>query len=389
LNIVYVYADSRRDWNCSEWRCAIPARAINRRRGHSARLISTVEFVTNAPAARTACGEADLIVVQRTLWGPVLSAIRFWQSQGKVLIADFDDAYDLIPDSVETSRHWRHNEVLVETEEGLRWEPSDHNFLAEFKIGLRMVSAATTPSELLAADWQEYTTTYILPNYADAHYFQNVQHEEHDGIVIGWGGGVSHLESFSGSGVLPALAEVCRQRPQVQIMICGNDRRIFNLIPVPEECKLHHPFVPFARWPHVLGKFDIGIAPLYGRYDQRRSWLKAVEYLLARVPWVASAGAPYRRLASYGRLVRNKPEEWAKALLDLVDNLETYRATAATKGYMQGLRLTMDANVDTYLQTYEHILQNARTTTSRLQTNRAGLAPAQPVALRRASPGTA
>jgi hypothetical protein len=97
MNIVFVFADSLADWNSSEWRCVVPTRAINRSKRNSAQMLSITEFAENLPPAQAVCRRADVIVVQRQLIGQVLQAIQHWKARDKVVIADFDDAYDLIP----------------------------------------------------------------------------------------------------------------------------------------------------------------------------------------------------------------------------------------------------------------------------------------------------
>jgi len=76
MNVVYVYADTKEEWNCSEWRCSIPVRAIRRTKRHDAALISILDFVNPKGRTEALLEAADVIVVQRNLFGPVLQAIR-------------------------------------------------------------------------------------------------------------------------------------------------------------------------------------------------------------------------------------------------------------------------------------------------------------------------
>jgi len=63
---------------------------------------------------------------------------------------------------------------------------------------------------------------------------------------------------------------------------------------------------------------DIGIAPLAGEYDRRRSWVKATEFGLLGLPLVASNLEPYWGTGAL--LVRNEPDDWYDLLKDLVAN---------------------------------------------------------------------
>jgi hypothetical protein len=145
-------------------------------------------------------------------------------------------------------------------------------------------------------------------------------------------------------------------------MICGNDRRIFEQLPLPPEQKILAPWTPYAAWPQRLAQFDIGLAPLHGAYDERRSWIKVLEYLVMKIPWVASDGPAYHALRPYGRLVaeRNTPSAWERALLDMVDHLADHKAEAAREPYLFGLSQAIDVNVDKLIATYTRIAERVR-----------------------------
>ncbi|MFN3308062.1 MAG: hypothetical protein ACK44E_02540 [Anaerolineales bacterium] len=351
MKVVFVYADSQEEWNSSEWRCAIPYRAINRTGRHQAFLISTEDFASHQPQADEVCQEADLLVIERNLFGPVLSAIQYWKARDKVVLADFDDAYHLMHPSNLNYSFWSQG---VRRDNGQKVEPLP---LTQFKWGLRLVHAATTPSQRLAEDWRAYTEMLYVPNYLDLSLYQNAQPQEHDGIIIGWGGSVSHYQSFVDSGVIPALQRLCRARPQVRVMICGADVRIVQQLNLPEGQILHAPWVPHNRWATVLSQFDIGIAPLAGEYDHRRSWIKVLEYMLMRIPWVASEGPPYKEFRSYGWLVQNTAQAWQRVLFDVVDHWEDYKREAAGEAYLVALGKSIDENIFLTLKQYAAVYE--------------------------------
>jgi glycosyltransferase involved in cell wall biosynthesis len=352
MNVVYVYADKPHEWNCSEWRCSVPARAIRRTGRHRAELLNIRDFGENTPEAQQVCETADVIVVQRNLFGPVLSAIQHWKARDKTIIADFDDAYNLMHTSNGAYPFWAEGVVQAEGKPAQKMEPPP---LTQFKWGLRLAHAATVPSKRLADDWQPYTEMVYVPNYIDLEQYKNAAPEPHEGIIIGWGGSMSHLQSFTGSGVAAALKRVCRARPQVKVMICGNDQRILECLPIPENQKLYHPWVPYNDWARVLAKYDIGLAPLQGAYDERRSWIKVLEYMVMKVPWVASEGPAYNDLRSYGWLVKNTPSAWERVLLDVIDHLEEYKGEAAGEPYLFGIAQSIDENIEQVLAIYAEI----------------------------------
>lgn len=356
MRIVYVYADSPSEWNCSEWRCAVPARAINRGGRHHAELLSIEDFAYHTALARSVCSAADVIVVQRNLFGPVLSAIQHWKAQDKALIADFDDAYQLMHPSNANYAFWQQGVVR---RAGAPPQKIDPPPLTQFKWGLRLVHAATVPSKRLMEDWRSLAEMHYLPNYIDLSLYENVSPEAHEGIILGWGGSLSHLQSFTESGILTALKNVCRARPQVKVMICGSDQRILEALPLPPEQKLYQPWVPYTEWARVLAQFDIGLAPLHGAYDERRSWIKVLEYMVMKIPWVASEGPAYQELRPYGWLVQNASGAWERVLLDMIDHLDEYKEEAAGSPYLYAISQSIDENIDHIISTYTDIYQRA------------------------------
>ena len=75
MKLVFVTADNPHEWNSSEWRCAVPARAIHRSGLAHATLVDLREWLSGTPVAMSACRAADVLIIQRNLVGPVLAAI--------------------------------------------------------------------------------------------------------------------------------------------------------------------------------------------------------------------------------------------------------------------------------------------------------------------------
>ncbi|HEY9077929.1 MAG TPA: hypothetical protein VIO61_15450 [Anaerolineaceae bacterium] len=354
MNVVYVYADSKLEWNCAEWRCVIPAKGLQRSGRHSAQLLDLPSFTVNTPEAQDICSKADVIVVQRNLFGAVLSAIQRWKARDKVVITDFDDAYNLIPPTVKNYEFWIEGKLPPGPGNEGKNQRMTPPPLTQFKWGLRLVHGATMPSRRLADDWKAYTDTYYLPNYFDLDRYLNISPIPHDRVILGWGGSLSHLQSFKESGLLPALMRVCDLRPDIRVMICG-DPRVFEAIPLPREQKIFQAWVPAQEWPRVLANFDIGLAPLAGSYDERRSWIKVMEYMVMKIPFAASDNVAYQELRPYGRLVKNTADEWETTLLEMIDQIDGYRADAAGEPYLFALSQGIDENVDKMINIYETI----------------------------------
>lgn len=360
MKIVYVYADNPQEWNSSEWRCAVPTRAINRNGLHQAELLSITDFAFSTEEARIKCTDADVIVIQRMLVNEVLTAIQHWKARDKVVIAEFDDAFDLIEESnVAAYEYWKKAIRRKEVDGETVLEKIDPDPLTQFKWGLRLVHAGTTPSKRLCEDWKAFTDMHYLPNYIELENYASFDQKPiSDEIIIGWGGSASHYQSFSIS-VGQALKRICKLRPMVKVMICGSDTRLIQKLGIPKEQIIHQPWVKYSEWPEVLSNFDIGIAPLQGDYDDRRSWIKILEYMVMRIPWVASEGPSYYDYRDYGWLVKNNSRAWERVLLDMVDHIQTHKNEAAREPYIFGISKNIDDNLDHVINTYAKIKEQA------------------------------
>jgi glycosyltransferase involved in cell wall biosynthesis len=91
-------------------------------------------------------------------------------------------------------------------------------------------------------------------------------------------------------------------------------------------------------------------------YDERRSALKMVEYLCAGVPYVATDAFPYREYKNYGKLVKNSPEAWYKALKARVDSLPHFKREAQNRKSWALRKLTIEANTEKLMKFYQGII---------------------------------
>jgi hypothetical protein len=232
--------------------------------------------------------------------------------------------------------------------------------------GFRHVDALVSPNRKILATWAEVVRGYWLPNYAYGEWYKDVEQKPApDGdIIIGWGGSVSHWDGWWFSGIIPALQNILIGYPQVKLKLCGNDERVKQLFGerFPEDRWFHQPGVPPDQWPKQVASFDIGVAPLCGpgaqqseSYDTHRSWLKALEYALCGVPWVASEGGVYEELedAATGFCVENSPDAWERGLVKILDNLSEFRTAAKERMTWARDNLIMENVVDKYVAVFQ------------------------------------
>jgi glycosyltransferase involved in cell wall biosynthesis len=124
---------------------------------------------------------------------------------------------------------------------------------------------------------------------------------------------------------------------------------------IPEEQLIFQGWVPNEEWPRAVANFDIGLAPLAGSYDDRRSWIKVLDYAVMGVPFVCSDRAPYSGVQG-GIRITNKRKNWIRAISTLIEKESTYKRLSEfgrTWGWRQGIA----QHISGYLQMFEEVLK--------------------------------
>jgi hypothetical protein len=321
MQILWAGADNENERNTTFHRVAVPALILeNTGRHHN--IVTSVMGLLNGkkdPEFQAEIDHSDVIVIERLLLAELQPYIQGWRASGKRVIATFDDAYHLLPpaglDSFNTWRGGKDRAV------GTRSDGSQKvgAILGEFRATLRMVDTALVPSRVLADDYRAYCPTIqYVPNILYQPSWETLKVRPPDNnLIVGWGGSSAHSISFVDSGIIPALGRLCKEFPRLHVHLQTHDPKILVLMDKFGVRYTSGLWVAFHAWPQIVKTFDIGIAPLAGNYDMRRSSLKALEYGMAGIPWVASNGPPYLD-ARGGILVQNKAGLWYNALLELV-----------------------------------------------------------------------
>lgn len=360
--VTYIHADGFQEWNCSYYNCIMPMRAFNRRSEHESYTITVKDFAENTPATQQLMDKSDIIIVERNLFGDTLTVMNFWKVRGKTVCTTWDDAYDLIEPGNKTYRFWANGEIIETDEEGkpvVQGEVDPHP-LKQLRWGLRMVKAGFFPSVNLCKDWGRYTRAYHIRNQLELSRYENITplfpHPENE-IWIGWCGSLSHLESFTSSGILSAMKRLVEINPNIRILI-GGDKRVYDHVDVGEDKKKFTTFVPVADFPRLLKSYDIPLAPLHSPYDMRRSWIKVLEYMVLQIPWVATDCITYAELKPFGTTVQNTEEGWFNGILSVVDTLKEKREYAMTDPYQFARSYDIDAQLDNRVRAYQHVIDS-------------------------------
>jgi len=360
LIVTYIYADNNTEWNCSYYNAIMPMRAFNRREEHESYAISLQDFSENNPATQNLIGRSDIIVVERNLFGDTLTMIQYWKVRNKNIVIVFDDGYDIIEPTNKSYDFWTKGELKrinpqTQEEDAEYMNPLP---ITQLRWGMQLGKAATLPSENLCKDWGKYTKTFHVRNSIELERYENITplfpHSKKE-LWIGWCGSLSHLSSFTTSGILPAMVRVVNDLSNVKILI-GGDKRIYDSIDVDVSKKSFTPHVSVPDFPKLLKSFDIPLAPLHSEYDMRRSWIKVIEYMILQIPWIATDCITYRDLKGFGKLIDNSEESWYNAIIDMVEHIDDAREFAKGKPYEFAKAQCIDNQLDGRVKIYEEIM---------------------------------
>jgi len=302
-------------------------------------------------------------MVERNYFGDTLTVMQYWKSRNKAIGAIFDDAYDIMHPQNISYGFWTHGEMKYKKGPD---EPELTGYMKpkpieQFKWGLQMVKGVQVPSENLAKDWSKYNNTYFVHNFLDIDKYMDVAplypHPKEE-IWIGWCGSMSHYASFNDSGVVQGLRRIARKYPQVKILISG-DQRVFELLDVKEGQKIFQPFVPKEQWTPLLKTLDIGLCPLAGEYDKRRSWIKALEWMALKVPWIATKYPTYNEFHDFGIMTENGYKNWEDSLTQMIEEYPKWKDIAETTGYEFAMEQSSDKNIEKVtLALYEKLIED-------------------------------
>lgn len=355
--VTYIYSNCPQDQIKVQLRCRNFVDAINRTGSHSANLLDIDSFIENSAEAQKLCAGSDIIVIYRYLFGPILKIIQYWKARDKKVIVDFDQAINYLTPEHPGHSFWMQGVPPENCFIGNKFleNPIDPIPLEQFKWGLGMVDAATVSSARLADDWAQLTTIYEIPNYLNTYQYPALNQAKENEVWIGLGNSAPYA-SFKKSGLLAAMENVCRKRPQVRLILCGLEKGLGKELDIhPDQIKIY-PLHLFEEWVNILLKLDIGLAPGIGDFDLRLSSIDLLEFMISKIPWVASDQLASHKLLQYGRWVPNSPEAWENAILGIVDQLNVSQKKASREPFLYALSQDVSVNIDKVLKVYTSII---------------------------------
>ncbi len=356
MKILFCEADTVDELSTSVHLIRTPAAALNRTGKVQTRIVHRDQFLKEPVDTWP-----DLLVFERLLLSPFIEKIREYKTAGIPTIARFDDNYALLPSYISSAMLWRKSLVGVKQPNGtLAAAKLEVSALRQFRKGLGVCDAASTPSRLLCQDYERYAKKmFFLPNYLDlGNPAWTEPKPKHEGIIIGWGSGGTHKQSIRDSSILPALSIICRKYPEVKIMICGNEPWVKEQLAlrVSEDQLITRDWVLSEEWPRVVAHFDIGLAPLAGSYDDRRSWIKVVDYAILGVPFVASRRPPYATCRG-GIRITNKTKNWVRAIRTLIEKPTRYALLSKMGKEWSWQHCGVQSHINVYLNCFSEVLK--------------------------------
>lgn len=361
MKILFLESDQFEEYNCSNWRCVIPHRALSRA-GHQSKVMRIEAWAQRTPEAVKASEEADIIIVQRNLFHDVVPIIFYWRAKGKTVVADLDDSYENMSEETgsPTYKFWKHGLISQKVPDSTEMRDAEVHPkpLDLLRYGLKLTAGMTSPSKLICKDWKKVVKTYWFPNYVDLSILgksSNIYHAPHT-IHLGWGGSMTHLVSWTGSGAADAVSQIINENKEKVRLVLIGDPRTERLFKIPKLNRLHPGWVPQAIFAAKLSMVDIGLIPLYGEYDRRRSWIKTAEYSVMGIPWIGTDMEPTREIDT-GMRVKNTPEEWYSALKFYIDNYADLKAAADKNIPMAEEFFSVDVHVGDIVKLFEKIIE--------------------------------
>lgn len=287
----------------SVWMCDVPAEALERHGWETkSRSIHTIHPL------HPDVGWADIIMLERHNFPFGLECTNYWQAHlGKHIKIRFDDAYHIMPKWLIS---WRQTWGVYQDGKPAIDAMVDH---------LKRSDGFSAPSKMLVNDYSKMAGmegTY-LPNYPNLLEFPSPKPHKNEVqyLTYGWGGSAPHKQSWQDSGAAEAINEFLPWLNHRFALLCNRPwfRETFSVRYASFEwCSIHEYRL------RVRSVLDIGLAPLAGQYDRRRSWIKVLIYALLGIPWLASRDHPYLDCKG-GLLVENGAENWLEALRAIQD----------------------------------------------------------------------
>jgi hypothetical protein len=224
-----------------------------------------------------------------------------------------------------------------------------------FKMALD-ADLATTPSPVLADAYRRagVERLAVIENHLDRSMFGFGSSSPHDGIVVGWVAGREHRSDLDRLPIAAALERLLNVHGNVRVLTVG------LRLPIASARYEHIADVPYPQLLKVIGRIDIGIAPLADiPFNHFRSDVKLKEYASGGAAWVASPVGPYQALGEREGGMLAGDGEWFDVLDDLIRSARR-RKQLVKRGLKWAKREALDQHVESWSTAFASAVARAR-----------------------------
>lgn len=358
--VTYIHSNNPEDELRVRLRCRNFADAINRIGWHSAHLLDLGAFIQNTPEAQKICATSDLLIIHRYLYGPVLQAVEYWKARDKKVIVDFDQAINYLTPDISGHAFWVKGETLGYYASRCNFQENEIEPipLEQFKWGLGLIDAAVVSSARLMVDWAEFADVHEIPDFLNTDQYPGFKQVHENEIWIGLGNN-TRIATIKNSGLFDALEKVCQQRPQVKLILRDMGKGGLESLHIRPVQRVNYLPNSFEEWADILLNLDIGLLPICGDYDLRSGRMTLLEFMISKIPWLASYELPFRELSRFGRLIQNSSDAWEAGILKAVDNIDVLRKKASGEPFLFALSQDVNENIDKVLKLFTYILSRS------------------------------
>ena len=352
--ITFVYPAESKYWEGIEWRCNMPAKAINRTGVHKANVISDIDFAYHSNQCITHCLESDVIVIYYKIYGRIISAIHHWQARDKTIVVDFDEAYQLLDPESDEYKFWFEGLEITEDDNLKYISPAP---MTQFKWGLKLVDGISVPSERLANDWMSFNEIAVIPNYINVEAYNAPKKKRVNGdFVIGWHGTNNRINVLEKSGALAALILALEENPESTLKIYLDDKKKIQLDALSHDQIEVYENTDRSQWLEALTQIDIGLVPMVGQFDQRKSMRTVLEYMVMKIPWIGSQKTICHEAESYGSIAENVTDDWKIKLEEIINQYDAYKEYALQDPFLFGIGKSIDENIGKSINVYKRFI---------------------------------
>jgi hypothetical protein len=285
----------------------------------------------------------DVIVMQRIMFGNLVDKLTEYRERENraLIINDLDDWYwGLDP---------RNAAYKLTRPENNPDENIDH-----YKSILELSDVVTVSTPFLKRAVEQlcgHKNVVVIENHVSVESF-NVRQFTGKQPVIGWVGSTNHR-----SGDLEELFGIFDNSYKFHHAgHYGYGHPFADAIGVKRERVAKSPMRPPWDYAKMSFCFDIGLAPLSDiEFNHAKSWIKAIEYCAAGVPFIASPRTEYLRLVELlgvGRIAHT-PADWIAHVKELSDT-----STRVNEAKMLRSKVTELLHVEHMARKWEHVISS-------------------------------